>query len=453
MAHQLVSEHLPFSEARKRFGEGGETPRSYLERCIAKIEENEHTIKAFAHYDFVSARRAADESTKRYRDNRPLSSIDGMPIGVKDIIDTADMPTRMNSAIYRDHVPRWDAACVRVARQGGGVIVGKTVTTEFAVGSTVPTVNPHAPERTPGGSSSGSAAGVAAGMIAAGFGTQTQGSILRPASYCGVVGYKPTFGALSTDGVHPLSRTLDHLGALADNVEDAWLLCRWVAEQAAGAGSMGLSGPINGPVPPQTLTRVGILRTAGFAELDEESLGAFDSILERLRTEGVVVVPPDEDPALDALVKLLDIVPEKILDVGTVEMRWPYLGYLETDPEKVDPRIHELMKRGNALSREDYRQALLFRSELQQRISALRDSYDAFLLPASSGPAPVGHSYTGSRTMLVYGSFIGFPAYSLPVMSVGGLPFGLQLAGFLGEDYRLTKHAKWIETLLTAADA
>jgi Asp-tRNA(Asn)/Glu-tRNA(Gln) amidotransferase A subunit family amidase len=451
MYNKPIPDRTPFSDALTRFYEGSDSPRAYLERCIERIEAEEGRIKAFCHFDLDAARQAADESTKRYTAGQPLSPIDGMPIGVKDIIDTAGMPTQMNNEIYRGHVPRCDAACVRATREGGGVIVGKTVTTEFAISRSGPTTNPHDLNRTPGGSSSGSAAGVAAGMIAAGFGTQTQGSILRPASFCGVVGYKPTLGALSTDGVHPLSRSHDHLGALADSVDDAWALCRWVSEQAVGQDQWGLSGPVGAPVPALPLTRVAVLRTNGFGELNEDCLQAFENLLGRLRSEGVSLTEPDEDPALKAVIERLELVPENSLDMVSYDMRWPFLGYLENHAGDLGPRIHELMKRARTLTRENYRELLMLRAELRERIAALRDMYDAFVLPAASEIAPEGFGFTGSRTMLVYWTFVGLPAYSVPVMSVRGLPLGVQIAGLHGEDYRLTRHAKWAALSLVAS--
>ncbi len=166
------------------------------------------------------------------------------------------MPTQMNNAYFEGHIPRADAACVRAMREGGGIMLGKTVTTEFAIGRSGPTVNPHNPAHTPGGSSSGAGAGTAAGMFCAGFGTQTQGSIVRPASFNGVVGFKPTLGALSTDGVHPLSRSHDHLGVLGQSVDTVWALARWVGEIAPCQDSDGLGGMVGAPLGARRPTRL-----------------------------------------------------------------------------------------------------------------------------------------------------------------------------------------------------
>lgn len=445
MTSSLVSELTPFCEEVVKFRAGSSTPRDYLETCLEAIARSEDVIKAFTHYDLEKARAQADAATRRYRDGQPLSPIDGMPIGVKDIIDTADFPTEMNSPIYTGHRPALDAPSVQAAREGGAVIVGKTVTTEFAIGRSGPTVNPHATTHTPGGSSSGSAAGVAAGMMPAAFGTQTNGSIVRPAGYCGVVGYKPSIGMLSTEGLHSLSRTNDHLGTIARSVADAWSLARWVSEQAPQKSAGGLSGPLDGndlgAVRPQ---RVAVLRTGGFDELDDASREAFEHQLKTLRDAGVVLVDPDPSGLLAGLLRDLDAVPDRSVETVAYEMRWPYGQYLEKYPEKLGPRIPKLVAQGRAISRDRYRALLSFRADLQARVAALSDAFDAFVLPSSSGPAPEGLEYTGSRTLLTYGSFLGLPAFSLPVMQVGGMPFGLQILGFHGADARLARHARWI---------
>src|SRR5918999_335312 len=227
---------VEFFEARGRFLEGHDTPRDYLERCIATIEARDREVRAFVTLALESERRAAEESTRRYRAGKPLSPVDGMPIGVKDIMDTADLPTQMGNAIYKGWQPRWDAACVHAMRSGGAIIAGKTVTTAFAGGETNETRNPLDLTRTPGGSSSGSAAAVGAGMVPAALGTQTAGSTLRPAGFCGAFGFKPTHGALTMQGVHPISLTHDHLGVIAGSLEDTWCVASRIATVAGNPG-------------------------------------------------------------------------------------------------------------------------------------------------------------------------------------------------------------------------
>src|SRR4029453_11507726 len=193
-----LPEPVSFVRAAADFRDGRTTPRRFLERCLEAISRHDRSIKAFVTLDARSARKAADAATRRYKLARPLSPVDGCPIAIKDIIATADMPTEMNSRLYRKGRPKGGGGCVMALSQAGAVIVGKTVTTEFAIGRSGPTRNPFDTTRTPGGSSSGSAAAVACGMVPAARGTQTQGSVLRPAAYCGVVGFKPTHGVLHT---------------------------------------------------------------------------------------------------------------------------------------------------------------------------------------------------------------------------------------------------------------
>lgn len=447
MTSPLLVTNPAFSDLSEDFRNGSRSPREYLELCIEAIVSHEGVIKAFTCHDLEQAREQADASSRRYAEGRPLSPIDGMPVGIKDIIDTREMPTEMNSSIYSGHLPMTDAACVRAIKAGGAFAIGKTVTTEFAIGRSGPTTNPHNPEHTPGGSSSGTAAGVAAGMFPAGFGTQTQGSIIRPASFCGIVGFKPTLHSLSLDGVHPLSRSHDHLGVLADSVDDAWRLARWVSELAPAQSHQGLSGPLQGPVAPGRPANLAVLRTNGFEDLDATSLSAFEQQLDTLRHDGIAIVEPEDDPLLQALVDALHDAPERSLELLAYEMRWPFQDYVETHSSNVGERIHGLMESASRMTRTHYRHLLIYQNQLRGRLQALAGDYDGFILPAASGPAPHGFEFTGSRRLLVYSTLMGAPAFSIPRMTVANMPFGLQLVGFPGQDYNLARQASWMTQL------
>ena len=272
-----MNEPLSFARAVADFRDGTRTPRAFLERCLKTIATRDRTIKAFVTLNAAAARKAADASTRRYKAGRPLSPIDGCPVAVKDIIATADMPTQMNSPIYKGWRPKADAACVAALRQAGAVIVGKTVTTEFAIGRSGPTRNPFDTTRTPGGSSSGSAAAVACGMVPVALGTQTQGSVLRPAAYCGVVGFKPTYGALHTGGIHLLSTTSDHLGVIAASVEDAWRVASQISLGAPSPGVGFLSGAGDAPPASHQPRKLIRLFTRGWTETDTETRVSFDA--------------------------------------------------------------------------------------------------------------------------------------------------------------------------------
>src|SRR5687768_5632891 len=192
----------PFHLARGRFLAGSDTPRAYLERRLERLSAVEATLRAFVTLDFEGARRAADVATERYRRGAPLAAVDGMPLGIKDVIETADLPTQMGSLRFAGWSQQRDAACVAALRSAGAIVLGKTVTTEFALGNPGPTTHPVDARRTPGGSSSGSAAAVAAGIVPVALGTQEMGSLIRPASFCGAIAFKPSFGALHQGGVH-----------------------------------------------------------------------------------------------------------------------------------------------------------------------------------------------------------------------------------------------------------
>ena len=228
---------LTFHDAARRFAEGADTPRAYLERCLETIAAREPAVRAFAALNEAGAREAADASAARWRGGRPLSPIDGMPIGIKDLLETRDMPTEMGCEAYRGNFPKRDNAAVWALRQAGAVILGKTVTAELGGSHPGPTTNPFDPSRTPGGSSSGSAAAVAAGMVPAAIGTQVGGSIIRPASYCGNVALKPSQGAINRGERQTTSQSTH--GVHANSVEDTWQVAIEIARRAGGDRGCG----------------------------------------------------------------------------------------------------------------------------------------------------------------------------------------------------------------------
>ena len=252
----------PYDRARAVFPTGRDAPNDYLERCLATIAELEPQVGAFVHLNEASAREAAAASAARWRDLNPKSLIDGMPVGIKDIVETIDMPTEMGSPLYRGWQSGRDAATVQALRDAGAIILGKTVTTEFAATHPAGTKNPWDLNRTPGGSSSGSAAAVAVGMLPAALGTQVVGSIIRPASYCGCYGFKPSLGAINRGGSHDGLSQSCH-GALAASLHDAWNLCWAIARRVGGdPGYPGLAGPEVMPVA-QAAARARAARNAG----------------------------------------------------------------------------------------------------------------------------------------------------------------------------------------------
>ena len=439
---------IRFGDCVPSFRDGSDSPRALLERCVDAIDSREAEVRAFVTLDLEGARRAADESTARYRAGRPLSPVDGCPFGVKDIIETADLPTRMNSPIFAEWRSGRDAACVRALRRGGAVLLGKTVTTEFAAGRSGPTVHPLDATRTPGGSSSGSAAAVAAGMAPVAFGTQAGGSTIRPASYCGLVGLKPTIGTFSMAGIHTIGPTIDHLGILASNLPDLWSIARQVSDLADTPGVRGLPGSGHALPPAAAPSRLVHLHTAGRAEVDAEAIAAFDALVERVRATGVEVTSRDDDPLVASLESTLDAGVGGRLDIMAWEMRWPFEEYVDHHGPEVGEILHGYVRRARNLTAAAYEDALRERRRVKEVVERFGERADGFISFASSGPAPLGLDHTGSRTFLNYWSWLGNPAFSLPLMTVRGLPVGLQLIGFDGKDDRLAALAGWcMETL------
>lgn len=432
-----------FSAARGDFLSGTDDPRRFLERCIAAIDAREAAIHAFVVTDFDGARAAADAATARYRAGAPLSSVDGMPVGLKDTIETADLPTQMGSPFFAGHRSQRDAACVDALRRGGAVIVGKTTATEFAYGRHAGTCNPFDLARTPGTSSSGSAASVAAGMVPVALGTQLKSSVLRPSSYCGTYGYKPSWGALSMAGIHPYSPSGDHLGSHAGTLADAWLVARFISEQAGPEpGQSGLDGPetLPAPVQPKRLLR---LYTPGWQHTIAPAKTAFEAVLERLRERGVEIVEPSADPALQAIEDDTHGAEQCIDAIADFEARWLLRGYRDRGADLGD-RVLGSLQRGDAMTRDDYRKALGWKQGFRDHIAAATGQIDGFIMPSSCGPASVGLENFGDPVFGTPATCSGAPSVGLPLMTVNGLPQGVTLMGLPDADATLMAHAHWI---------
>ncbi len=444
---------VSFARAVGDFRNGKDTPRDLMERCIANVEKVEARVKAFVTLDLEAARKAADESSARYKSGSPLSMVDGCPVGIKDIMATKDMPTQMNSPAFKGWQSGQDAACVHALRQGGAIPFGKTVTTEFAVGYSGPTTNPFDARRTPGGSSSGSAAAVGAGMIPVGLGTQTQGSTLRPAAYCGAVGFKPTLGALHTAGIHPLSTTCDHLGVIGATLDDTWRVASHIS-LALGSPGYGFLDGACATTPaaarPRKLIR---LYTRGWNELDGPLKATFEEAVQTLASAGVEVVGRDDDERVATFEDALERDVDGALDIVAYEMKWPFEDYIARFGDMIGTRIHGLIARAHQMTPGDYTSLLTKRRAIRRQCRELCAAIgaDQYLTLASSGPAPLGLEHSGSRSFIAYGSWLGIPAFSLPVLESAGLPFGLQLLGLAHQDGALCATANWVQQQLGGA--
>ena len=444
-----VPQAKPFLAAAAQFAGGQDTPRAYLERCLETLAAWEPKIGAFVCTNIEGSRAAADASSMRWRDNKPVSAIDGMPIGIKDIIETADMPTGMGSPLFDGWSSGRDAAAVVALREAGAVILGKTVTTEFAATEPRGTRNPWDPGRTPGGSSSGSAAAVAAGLVSAALGTQVMGSIVRPASYCGCVGFKPSVGGINRGGSHDeLSQSC--MGVLAATLEDAWQVASEIAARAGGdPGYQGLVGPLRMP-PPARPQRLVFLETAGWQVASAEAKKAIQKSLALLSRNGIDILTRQSDQLVGAVEEAIADARALSIRINTWESRWPLNTYRNRDAGKLSRAMLARLAQAEAMSLDDYRADLDERIRVRALYESLAAQCDACVTLAAPAAAPVGLSSTGDPVFAVPFSLLGVPAISLPLLNEQGLPLGFQVTGFYGQDASAAATASWIEKTLAA---
>ena len=432
-----------FFERRAAFLNGEDSPRRFLERCIARIEAMDGAVMAWEHLALDAARQSADTAGARYRAGRPLSLVDGMPLGIKDLYETADMPTEYGSDLFRGNRPVRDAAAVYFLRQGGAVMLGKTVTVCLGGGDPSRTRNPYDTRRTPGGSSSGSAAAVAAGMVPSSLGTHGRGSTIRPASFCGVFAIKPTYGSINRQGSWSAAHSLDHVGLLAASLSDAWITGRHAARYAGGdPGHPGLYG---GMAPPAARRPARLIRldTAGWAMADAPTRAAFEACIARLRDAGVEICGRADDAAIEAYEGVHATTPELWASLYRFEMRWPLYPYRDHDASKLPPRLLKGLAEGENTSQERYRAALVRRAHFRNMHEELARRCDGFITLAAPGPAPIGMDQ-GSAIFNEASSVLGAPAISLPLLAVEDMPVGVQILAGWHEDERLTAVGRWI---------
>lgn len=442
----------PFQVSRAQFVEGSDTPHALLERCLARIDERNPVVQAFCALDVDGARRAAEESSRRYAAGTQLSPIDGMPVGIKDNIEAKGMPTTLGSPIFAGWDSGRDAAIVNALRRAGAIIVGKTVTTEFAGSVPGPTRNPRDLERTPGGSSSGSAAAVGDGMVPLAIGTQVVGSIVRPASFCGVIGFKPTFGALNRGGVDgPYSQNC--LGTLSLSLDDAYAVCHEVAKRVGGDPGHPpfLGGATVAPArQPEALA---VLETDGWAKAEDAARSAFLAAVARLADAGVRILDRRNSALVAALEDELVGCRQVAWELSAWEVQWPFAELLAVHGERISPAMRKRIADGQAMTIDDYRLLLARRDAMSAALERLAASVDAVLSLAAPGAAPRGIAASGDPILNVPFTAMRVPALSLPLLSVEGLPLGLQLSGFSQRDRSLSGVARWLLETREAGDA
>ncbi|MFZ3351227.1 MAG: amidase [Xanthobacteraceae bacterium] len=442
-ANQTKPMMRPYLAAAADFASGKQTPRQFLEGSLALLEQWEPRIGAFVCTNLPAARAAAERSTERWRAGKPASPIDGMPVGIKDIIETVDMPTEMGSALFAGWRSEKDAACVRALRDAGAVIIGKTVTTEFAASEPRGTRNPWDTARTPGGSSSGSAASVAAGIASAALGTQVISSTVRPASYCGCVGFKPSLNALNREGSHDI-QSQSCTGVLGASLADVWQVAYEIVARVGGdAGTAGLQGPEQLPAAkkPKALA---VLETAGWDVAAADAKTQFNDCVARLKSAGVAIRSRHNDKDIAALETELLNATELSHRCNGFEGQWFFRTMRDRDATKLGRITLERAYKYDNLTLAGYRADIKERARIRGVYAALAASCDGFITLAAPGAAPEGLASTGNPEFGVPSSLLGVPALSLPLFEDGGMPLGLQLIGFFDADADAVAMASWL---------
>jgi Asp-tRNA(Asn)/Glu-tRNA(Gln) amidotransferase A subunit family amidase len=432
--------------AQRLLSEGKISALELTEACLARIAADEPRVQAWTFLDPDLARAQARRCDEARRLGRPQGSLHGIPVGVKDIIDTRDMPTENGTVLHAGRRPTRDAAVVERLRAAGAVIMGKTVTTELAVYHPGKTRNPHDPGRTPGGSSSGSAAAVAAHMVPLAVGSQTNGSVIRPASYCGVFGFKPSHGLISRFGVLTQSPPLDHIGVFARSVEDLAL----VTEPLAGFDARDRDTRLEAPPRLLEVTRqdwplapdLALVKTPVWDQADDDLKAAFAELAQALGPRITEVDLPDAFKAAHGLHGLI---------MG-VDLARSFAAEYARGPDQLSERLRGIIEDGRRALAIDYARALALVPTLRDALDPLFSRYDMIVTPAATGQAR-GLENTGSPAFCTIWTLLGLPAVTLPLLTgADGMPMGVQLVGRFGDDARVLRTARWLVTTIGGPD-
>ena len=437
---------LTATETVARIASGDLSSESLTRACLDRIAEREPQIQAWTFLDrehALAQARAADEARRQGKGIGPLH---GLPVGIKDIIDTADMPTESGCAALKGRRPRKDAACVAALRRAGAVIVGKTITTELAAYTPAATRNPRNLEHTPGGSSSGSAAAVADGMVPAALGSQTGGSVIRPAAFCGIHGFKPTFGVIPRTGMLTQAHSLDTVGVMGRSVEDLALLADALqAFDAHDPASLATSRPHllatateDWPLAPV----FAFVKTHAWTGADAATHEAFGELVEALG--GQV-----EEISLD---HTIERGVAAAMTVQSAELAFHFGPLLDRAPEMISQPLAERIENGRSVRGIAYIAALQAREELHAGVEEVLSQHGTILTPAAPGVAPAGLGSTGNAVFCRFWTYLGVPAVTLPLLEADGMPMGVQLIGARGDDGRLLRTARWLARHLAKAD-
>jgi Asp-tRNA(Asn)/Glu-tRNA(Gln) amidotransferase A subunit family amidase len=415
---------LTATAALAKMRAGTLSPVALTEACLARIAEREPVIRAFVHLDAGAAMRAAERAARTPEGG----ALHGLPIGVKDVIDVAGMPTAQGSPIWAGWQPRADAACVAWVRAAGAVVLGKTVTTEFATRHPGPTANPHNTGHTPGGSSSGSAAGVGDCLFPLAFGTQTAGSVIRPAAYCGVVGYKPSFGTINRAGMHVMSDSLDTIGTMARSVADCALF-------AGAASGRDLGNP---DARPERAPRIGICRSPAWAHALPETQALLPRIADALARAGAAVTDRELSPEAAALEQAQPVVMNA--ESGRA-MGWA----LATARAQITEGLRDRLDWGLARSDAELAAAYAAFDAADRGFPAVLAGLDVLVTPSAPGQAPAGLGWTGDPAFNLIWTALHVPCVTVPAgTGPDGLPLGIQIVGRRGDDRAVLAWAQWV---------
>jgi Asp-tRNA(Asn)/Glu-tRNA(Gln) amidotransferase A subunit family amidase len=431
---------LTASDAARLIREGAISSVELVQACLARVNEVDDDVQAWAFLDPEYTLKQANAADELRLSGRSIGPLHGVPVGIKDIFDTADMPTEKGSVLHAGRMPARDATAVSLLRASGAVIMGKAVTTEFAYFFPGKTRNPHNFEHTPGGSSSGSAAAVASGMVPLALGSQTNGSTIRPASYCGVVGFKPTHGLISRHRVSALSRTLDHVGLFARTVEDIALL----GEQLIGYDEADPDTRPMARVPlveiaaeePPLAPMFAFVKTPMWERADEDSKEGLSELIEELGTAA------EEIELFPSVVEAWKIHQT----IMSAEMALNLEREYRTGRDRLSEKLRKQIELGQEVRAVDYQCALGKIHPIHNSfVELFEQRYDAILTLAAPGPAPKGLENTGDPSFCTLWTLCGMPTISLPLMQAkNGLPIGVQLVGPRGGDARLLRTARWL---------
>lgn len=437
---------LTARDAAWRIAEGALSSGELVSACLAHIDAHEERIQAWEYLDRERALAEAEQRDRRRRAGLPLGPLHGVPVGVKDIIDVAGMPTGNGTPLDAGTRPLEESTVARRLRDAGAVILGKTVTTELAYYQPGKTRNPHDPERTPGGSSSGSAAAVAAGMVPLAVGSQTNGSVIRPACFCGVVGFKPSFGAIPRQGVLTLAPSLDHVGVFARNVEDAALAEVVMGPDGRDPDAIPSPGPLTATMmgAPPVAPSLALVRTPFWDRAEVATQEAFGELEDALGTDLDSVDLPEA----------FGRAPGWLGAIMAAEMARNLGHYVDRAPDQLSDKLRELVADGRAMKAPDYLAARDMRGVLRDALAPIFKRFDAIVTPAAPGEAPEGLGSTGDPIFCSLWTFCGLPAVTLPLLTgPNDLPVGVQLVGAPGQDARLLRTARALVRRLTEEQA